>query len=195
MSVPVVVLFLVLQTILRPRPDRRRRQALAASTRRKAFDGPGGPQETWSRPTAPVYAVNHVSLTVEDGEFVALVGPSGCGKTTTLNLVAGLIPITGGDIYIGDRDGQRSRPEGPRHRHGVPELRALPAARRSTRTSPSRCRCASCRKAEIDRKVRAAAQGARHHPPARAQAARAVGRPAAARGARPRAGARSRASS
>jgi multiple sugar transport system ATP-binding protein len=50
-----------------------------------------------------LHAVNHVSLTVEDGEFVALVGPSGCGKTTTLNLVAGLIPITGGDIYIGDR--------------------------------------------------------------------------------------------
>jgi multiple sugar transport system ATP-binding protein len=51
----------------------------------------------------PVYAVNNVSLTVNDGEFVALVGPSGCGKTTTLNLVAGLIPITSGDIVIGDR--------------------------------------------------------------------------------------------
>ena len=47
--------------------------------------------------------MNHVSLTVEDGEFVALVGPSGCGKTTTLNLVAGLIPMSGGDIFIGDR--------------------------------------------------------------------------------------------
>src|SRR6185503_435557 len=50
-----------------------------------------------------VYAVNHVSLTVEDGEFVALVGPSGCGKTTTLNLIAGLIPMSGGDVSIGDR--------------------------------------------------------------------------------------------
>ena len=48
-------------------------------------------------------AVNDVSLTVNDGEFVALVGPSGCGKTTTLNLIAGLIPITSGDIVIGDR--------------------------------------------------------------------------------------------
>ncbi len=50
-----------------------------------------------------VMAVDHVTLTVDDGEFVALVGPSGCGKTTTLNLVAGLIDITDGDIYIGDR--------------------------------------------------------------------------------------------
>src|SRR5512134_2513017 len=48
-------------------------------------------------------AVNNVSLTVNDGEFVALVGPSGCGKTTTLNLVSGLIPITSGDIIIGDQ--------------------------------------------------------------------------------------------
>jgi multiple sugar transport system ATP-binding protein len=51
-----------------------------------------------------VFAVNRVSLTVEDGEFVALVGPSGCGKTTTLNLVAGLIPMSGGDVVIGDRN-------------------------------------------------------------------------------------------
>jgi len=50
-----------------------------------------------------LYAVNNVSFTVEHGEFVALVGPSGCGKTTTLNLIAGLIPISGGDISIGNR--------------------------------------------------------------------------------------------
>ena len=50
-----------------------------------------------------VIAVNEVSLTVEDGEFVALVGPSGCGKTTTLNLIAGLLELTDGDIYIGEK--------------------------------------------------------------------------------------------
>src|SRR2546422_5644762 len=50
-----------------------------------------------------VRAVDHVSMTIADGEFVALVGPSGCGKTTTLNLVAGLIELTAGEIRIGDR--------------------------------------------------------------------------------------------
>ncbi len=48
-------------------------------------------------------AVDRVSLTVEDGEFVALVGPSGCGKTTILNLTAGLLELTSGEIHIGDR--------------------------------------------------------------------------------------------
>src|SRR6478672_1635218 len=50
-----------------------------------------------------VVAVDHLSLEVGDGEFVALVGPSGCGKTTTLNLIAGLIDITAGEILLGDR--------------------------------------------------------------------------------------------
>jgi multiple sugar transport system ATP-binding protein len=50
-----------------------------------------------------VLAVDRVSLEVDDGEFVALVGPSGCGKTTTLNLIAGLIDITAGEILLGDR--------------------------------------------------------------------------------------------
>src|SRR3954467_11805919 len=48
-------------------------------------------------------AVKGVSLTIADGEFVALVGPSGCGKTTTLNLIAGLLDLSGGDILIGER--------------------------------------------------------------------------------------------
>jgi len=51
-----------------------------------------------------VYAVNDVSLTVEDGEFVTLVGPSGCGKTTTLRMIAGFIDPTRGSIHLGDTD-------------------------------------------------------------------------------------------
>jgi multiple sugar transport system ATP-binding protein len=50
-----------------------------------------------------VIAVDHVSFTINDGEFIALVGPSGCGKTTTLNMVAGLVELTSGTITIGGR--------------------------------------------------------------------------------------------
>lgn len=50
-----------------------------------------------------VQAVIDLNLTVNDGEFIALLGPSGCGKTSTLRMVVGLEPITGGEIIIGDR--------------------------------------------------------------------------------------------
>jgi len=50
-----------------------------------------------------VVAVDHVSFTINDGEFIALVGPSGCGKTTTLNMVAGLTELTSGTITIGGK--------------------------------------------------------------------------------------------
>ena len=48
-------------------------------------------------------AVNDLSLTVGDGEFLVLVGPSGCGKTTALRMIAGLEQITDGRLLIGDR--------------------------------------------------------------------------------------------
>jgi multiple sugar transport system ATP-binding protein len=48
-------------------------------------------------------AVDRISLTAADKEFVVLVGPSGCGKTTTLRMIAGLEEATEGDIYIGER--------------------------------------------------------------------------------------------
>jgi NitT/TauT family transport system ATP-binding protein len=47
-----------------------------------------------------VTAVHDVSLDVQQGEFVSLVGPSGCGKTTILNMVAGFIPISSGEILL-----------------------------------------------------------------------------------------------
>jgi ABC-type Fe3+/spermidine/putrescine transport system ATPase subunit len=45
-------------------------------------------------------AVNGISLSIERGEFFALLGPSGCGKTTTLRLVAGFEEPTGGEIRL-----------------------------------------------------------------------------------------------
>ena len=48
-------------------------------------------------------AVDDVSLTIEDREFLVLLGPSGCGKSTLLRMIAGLEQPTGGEIRIGDR--------------------------------------------------------------------------------------------
>jgi multiple sugar transport system ATP-binding protein len=50
-----------------------------------------------------IVAVDELSLEVEPGEFLVLVGPSGCGKTTALRMVAGLEPVTSGQIRIADR--------------------------------------------------------------------------------------------
>jgi multiple sugar transport system ATP-binding protein len=47
--------------------------------------------------------IHGVSIGIGDGEFVILVGPSGCGKSTLLRMIAGLEPITSGDIRIGER--------------------------------------------------------------------------------------------
>jgi sn-glycerol 3-phosphate transport system ATP-binding protein len=52
---------------------------------------------------AGLEVVHGVSMEVEDGEFVVIVGPSGCGKSTLLRMVAGLEPITAGEIRIGSR--------------------------------------------------------------------------------------------
>jgi multiple sugar transport system ATP-binding protein len=51
-----------------------------------------------------VRAVDDVTLTLGDGEFVALVGPSGCGKSTLLRMVAGLEEVTSGRILVEGRD-------------------------------------------------------------------------------------------
>ncbi len=58
--------------------------------------------ENVSKVFGDVRAVDHIDLTVKDGEFMVVVGLSGCGKSTLLRLLAGLEELTVGDIYIGD---------------------------------------------------------------------------------------------
>ncbi len=53
--------------------------------------------------TGEVEALRGVCLSVEDGEFVALVGPSGCGKTTLLNIIAGLEIPDEGEVRVDRR--------------------------------------------------------------------------------------------
>ncbi|OBG76542.1 MULTISPECIES: ABC transporter ATP-binding protein [unclassified Mycobacterium] len=58
-------------------------------------------------------AVQDLSITIADGEFLILVGPSGCGKTTTLNMIAGLEDISSGELRIG---GERVNERAPKDR-------------------------------------------------------------------------------
>src|SRR5690606_41758846 len=44
--------------------------------------------------------IHNANLRIEDGEFCVFVGPSGCGKSTLLRMIAGLEPITAGEITI-----------------------------------------------------------------------------------------------
>ncbi len=57
-----------------------------------------------------VKAVNAMSLSIDDGEFVVFVGPSGCGKSTALRMVAGLEQISEGVLRIGGNEMTRVHP-------------------------------------------------------------------------------------
>jgi NitT/TauT family transport system ATP-binding protein len=61
------------------------------------------------RKSAPVTALQGISFTVRQGEFVSLVGPSGCGKTTMLKILAGLIPKTSGTARLAGEEIEGSR--------------------------------------------------------------------------------------
>ena len=56
-------------------------------------------------------ALAELTLTIRRGEFIALLGPSGCGKSTALNCLAGLLPLSGGTIWLDDRRIDPLRPE------------------------------------------------------------------------------------
>jgi len=52
----------------------------------------------------PVYALNGVNMSIEEGEFTAIVGPSGSGKTTLLNMIGGLDTPTSGQVIIDETE-------------------------------------------------------------------------------------------
>ncbi|MEX0808245.1 MAG: ABC transporter ATP-binding protein [Dongiaceae bacterium] len=56
-----------------------------------------------SKSYGPAQAVRSIDLTIEKGEFIAIMGPSGCGKTTTLRMIAGLEKPTSGEIRLRGR--------------------------------------------------------------------------------------------
>jgi multiple sugar transport system ATP-binding protein len=62
-----------------------------------------------------IEVIHGIDLQIDPGEFTVFVGPSGCGKSTLLRMVAGLEPITGGDLVI---DGQRMN-EVPASKRGI----------------------------------------------------------------------------
>ncbi len=57
-----------------------------------------------------VEVLRDINLDIDEGEFIVLVGPSGCGKSTLLRMIAGLEPITAGDMSIGNERVNELRP-------------------------------------------------------------------------------------
>src|SRR4051794_23861342 len=64
-----------------------------------------------SKAYGTVKVMDGLDLAIADGEFVVLLGPSGCGKSTLLRMIAGLEPVTSGEVAIGDRVVNRLHPK------------------------------------------------------------------------------------
>ncbi len=65
---------------------------------------------TYAGRALPVKALENVSLTASDGEFVSVVGPSGCGKSTLLKIISGLLPHSGGTVLVNGKPVKGSLP-------------------------------------------------------------------------------------
>jgi putative ABC transport system ATP-binding protein len=63
-----------------------------------------GVYRTFEQELAPIRALRGADLTVNKGEFVAVMGPSGCGKSTMLNVIAGLDRPDEGEVHVAGQD-------------------------------------------------------------------------------------------
>lgn len=63
-----------------------------------------------SKSFGSIQAVDNLSMTIPDGDFMVLLGPTGAGKTTTLRLISGLEQPDGGSVFIGGNDMTREIP-------------------------------------------------------------------------------------
>lgn len=79
-------------------PQSRAGETKPAKTPMLAVDGLA---KSYPNKKGAVRAIEQVSFTLHEGEFVSIVGPSGCGKTTLLSCIAGLLPPTAGEVELG----------------------------------------------------------------------------------------------
>ncbi len=135
-----------------------------------------------------VSVIEGLDLEIADREFTVLVGPSGCGKSTTLRMVAGLEDVSGGEIWIGDREVSGLTPRTDIAM--VFQDYALYPHMNVARNMSFALRLARMPKAEIDARVGRVAEMLSISQPARPQARRALRGRSAARRHGPGAGAR-----
>jgi nitrate/nitrite transport system ATP-binding protein len=67
--------------------------------------------KSFSRGAATTEVLKDISLTIDKGEFVAIIGHSGCRKSTLLNIIAGLTPVSAGAVLLEDREVNAPGPE------------------------------------------------------------------------------------
>ena len=94
-----------------PAPDASTTEILVADGVHKVYRGPAG----------DVVALHHLSLSVSEGEFVAVMGPSGSGKTTLLNCLSGLDDIDAGRVLVEGLD-IHGLPDARRTRHRAEKM-------------------------------------------------------------------------